>query len=204
MITLAHDADLTPLVDALRAEELCVVPTDTVYGIACAAHSRAAYAKLATLKDRLGGKPTALLAVSLDSVVEAVLPELLGRAGARAGRLLPGAVTVVVPNPNRRYAWLCGDTPDRIGLRVPELLPGIAVAIDRVGAIAASSANLAGEEPVTDLAELPPEIAAACAIAIDAGRLPGTPSTVVDLTGEEPRLLRAGAISFDEILDRLA
>ena len=79
-----------------------------------------------------------------DTVFTTVLPELLGRAGMRAKRLLPGPVTVVVPNPGRQFRWLCGADPSRIGLRVPVLLPSIAEAIDRIGVIAATSANLPG------------------------------------------------------------
>ena len=66
-------------------------------------------------------KPTSVIAASLDTVFATVLPELLGHAGVRARRLLPGPVTVVVPNPGRRFRWLCGPEPSRIGLRVPVL-----------------------------------------------------------------------------------
>src|SRR3954469_6893956 len=110
-------ADLEPLVEALLAGRTVVIPTDTVYGVACAAHLPDACERTLRLKGRDLGQPSAILAASLDTVFSTVLPELLGRAGVRARRLLPGPVTIVVPNPSRRFRWLCGPDPSRIGLR---------------------------------------------------------------------------------------
>ena len=113
---------------------------------------------------------------------------------------MPGAVTVVVPNPAGRFRWLCGADPARIGVRVPCLLPSIATAIERVGAIAATSANLAGGPDPTALDEVPDELLAHVSVAIDGGPSPGArPSTVVDLTGAVPVVLRAGAVTDAEI-----
>jgi L-threonylcarbamoyladenylate synthase len=198
-LVLRPGDDLMPFVRALEAGEATVLPTDTVYGLACAAHLEAACERTLGLKERDRSKPTSIIVASVDGLF-AVLPELDGRAAAQAQRLLPGAVTVVVPNPAKRFAWLCGDDPARVGVRVPRLLPSIAAAIERVGAIAATSANLAGEPDPAALDEVPDALLSHVAVAIDGGPSPaGRPSTVVDLTGETPVVLRAGAVTEVEI-----
>jgi L-threonylcarbamoyladenylate synthase len=135
----------------------------------------------------------ALVAASVGRLLERV-PELRGRSELVARRLLPGAYTLVLPNPARRYPWLSGDRPETIGVRVPALAgPGREV-LERVGAVAATSANRHGEADPRTLGEVPVEISAATAATLDGGELPGTPSTVVDLTGVEPRVLREGVV----------
>jgi L-threonylcarbamoyladenylate synthase len=197
------DADLEPLVTALLAGRLVVLPTDTVYGIAAAAHLPDACDRLHRLKQRDAGQPIALVCGSLDTVFTTVLPELHGRNGVRASRLLPGQLTLVVPNPGRRFRWLCGPAPDKVGIRVPQLDPRLAAAIDRVGAVAATSANLHGGPDPARLDDVPAELLSAAAVVVDAGPLPGTASTVVDLTTSEPVVLREGAVSARDVLERL-
>jgi L-threonylcarbamoyladenylate synthase len=199
-LVLTPEDDLAAFADALRAGRSVVLPTDTVYGLACAAQREDACERTLGLKERDRSKPTSIVVGSLERLFETVLPELEGRVATQVRRLLPGGVTVVVPNPAQRFAWLCGDDPARIGVRVPVLLPAIVAAIDGVGAIAATSANLAGEPDPITLDEVPGEILSRVAVAIDAGPAPaGRSSTVVDLTGEAPRVLRAGAVSEAEI-----
>ena len=131
------------------------------------------------------------------------MPELRGRAGAIARALLPGPLTLVLPNPGRRFPWLTGGRPDTIGVRVPELEGDAKAIVRRVGAVAATSANLTGGLDPKSLDEVPEEIRAAAAVVIDGGELPGIPSTVVDLTGPEPQILREGALPAAEVLERL-
>jgi L-threonylcarbamoyladenylate synthase len=121
------------------------------------------------------------------------VPELRGRAAVIARELLPGPYTLVFPNPARRYPWLTGSRPDTIGVRVAELPTPAQHVLDAVGAVAATSANEPGQPPAASLDEVPDRIRAGCGAEIDAGRLPGTPSTVLDYTGDEPVLLRQGA-----------
>ena len=102
-LRLTLEDDLDPFVAALAAGRATVLPTDTVYGLACAAHLPDACERALRIKERDLTKPTSVIAASLDTVFATVLPELLGRAGVRARRLLPGPVTVVVPNPGRRF-----------------------------------------------------------------------------------------------------
>ncbi len=189
-------------VEALRAGEPVVLPTDTVYGLAALASRADAVHRLAELKGRPEGMPIALLAAELDVILELV-PEL-GEREEQMRALLPGPFTLVLPNPAHRFPWLAGDRPDAIGLRVPELPPAARAILTEVGAVAATSANLHGGPDPRSVEELDSTLRDACAAVVDAGPLPGTPSTVVDLTGAEPRILREGAVPAVEALRRIA
>jgi L-threonylcarbamoyladenylate synthase len=191
---------LTDAVEAIRAGRPVVLPTDTVYGLCADPENEAAAAEVARLKDRGERQPIALLARDVDRLLERV-PELDERV-LRA--LLPGPYTLVLPNPARRYPWLIGDRPDTIGVRVPELPAAAAEVLHEVGAVLATSANRHGGPDPRRLADVPEEIRSACGALVDAGELPGTPSTVLDLTGSEPRVLREGAVPAAEALARAA
>jgi L-threonylcarbamoyladenylate synthase len=169
----------------LRAGGLAVLPTDTVYGIGCAAVLPDACARLYRLKARPAGQPTAVVFGSV-ATAEEVLGEPLPRD------LLPGPVTLIVPNPGGRFAYLCGSTPARIGVRVPELAPAMAGLADAVGGLALTSANRRGEAAPGRLSDVPPELVAAAAVVVDGGTLPGLASTVLDLTGPTPVVIRPG------------
>jgi L-threonylcarbamoyladenylate synthase len=202
---LRADGDLTPLVDALVGGLPVIIPTDTVYGLACAAHLPTACGTLMALKGRDLSRPVAVLCASVESLFETAVPELLGRVALQARRLLPGPVTLVVPNPSGRFRWVCGDRPDRLGVRVPVLPPGLAAAVERVGVLLATSANLTGQPAPTSLAEVDRTLLARCAVAVDGGRTAGgAPSTVVDLTGAEVVVLREGALPDAVVRERLA
>ena len=153
--------------------------------------------QLYRLKGRNEQQPVALLAPDLDTLLECV-PEMRGRAGSIAQALLPGPLTLVVPNPAWRFQWLNGARPDAIGVRVPELGGDAKAIIRRIGAVAATSANLTGGPDPKSLDEVSDEIRAGAAVVIDGGELPGIPSTVVDLTGPEPQIIREGALPAAE------
>jgi L-threonylcarbamoyladenylate synthase len=187
---------------ALRDGKAVVLPTDTVYGLCADAYREPPVRRLSRLKGRDEGQPIALLAAELDVILDAV-PELRGRAAVRARTLLPGPYTLVLPNPARRFRWLAGGRPETIGVRVPELATEVRAVLDRVGAVAATSANSHGATDPARIEDVPDEIRSAAAAVIDAGPLPGAPSTVLDLTGSEPAVLREGAGSVEEALARL-
>jgi L-threonylcarbamoyladenylate synthase len=189
-------------VDALRTGRPVVLPTDTVYGLCASAYHDGPVRRLYRLKGRKPSQPTALLASSLDEIIDAV-QEMRGRAAVAARALLPGPFTLVVPNPGRRFPWLTGDESETIGIRVPELPQPAAAVLRRVGLVAATSANLPGGKDPRTVDEIPDEIRAGCAAVVDAGELPGVPSTVVDLTDREPRVLREGAVTSEDVLARL-
>jgi L-threonylcarbamoyladenylate synthase len=188
-------------VDAIQRGKPIVLPTDTVYGLATSAFHSEAVLNLYRLKNRPITQPTALVAPDIDMLFELV-PELRGRAGVIARALLPGPYTLVLPNPARRYSWLTGMNYDSIGVRVPDLPPASAELLDRVSALAATSANLAGGTDPALLEQVPEELRDAAAVVIDGGRLPGVPSTVLDFTGLEPRVLREGVGSASEAAER--
>ena len=128
-------------VAAINAGELVVLPTDTVYGLAATPFREEPVRHLQRVKGRPETSPTALVASSLDLLLECV-PELRGRDAAIARALLPGPYTLVLRNPARRFPWLTGSTPEAIGVRVPQVDGDAAAILERVGAVAATSANL--------------------------------------------------------------
>ena len=189
-------------VAALRAGRLVVLPTDTVYGLAADGESESAARALYAAKGRDAIQPTAVLFASVDVLVERV-PELPAVAVEAVRTLLPGPFTLIVENPARRYAWLNPQRPDAIGLRVPAVTGAPRAVLEALGAVVATSANLPGGADPRRLEDVPPEIAAAVDVVIEGGELPGTPSTVVDLTRPEPRVLREGAVTAADVLERL-
>jgi L-threonylcarbamoyladenylate synthase len=189
-------------VAALRAGRPVVLPFDTVYGLAAEPYRHEPSRRLYELKGRETTQPSALVALDFDYLLECI-PELRGRAASLARMLLPGPLTLILPNPARRYRWITGSNPDAIGVRVPDVDgPGREV-LARLGALVATSANHPGGPDPRRLDEVPQDIRDGAGAAIDGGDLPGNPSTVVDLTGPEPQVLREGAVPAAEVLRRL-
>ena len=194
--------DAAAVVAAIESGEPVILPTDTVYGLCASPDGAAPCERLYRLKGREPAKPTALLAGDLDALLER-LPELRGRAGTIARALLPGPYTLILPNPARRFAWLAGPNPYAIGVRVPELPEASAQVLAAVGAVVATSANAPGGPDPRRVEDIPREIIDGVGAVIDAGELPGTPSTVLDFTQAEPRVVREGAASSAEALARV-
>lgn len=188
-------------VTAIHDGRPVVLPTDTVYGLCADPYREAPARELYRMKGTPVEQPIALVARDVDFLLECV-PELRGRSAAIARALLPGPFTLVLPNPGGRYAWITGSTPDRIGVRVPDLSGRAAEAFARIGAVAATSANLHGGPDPRRVDEVPVELRAGAAAVVDGGELPGTPSTVLDLTGDEPQVLREGAVPAAEAVER--
>jgi L-threonylcarbamoyladenylate synthase len=189
-------------VAAVKAGKPVILPTDTVYGLCADAYREGPVRRLYQLKGRPETVPTAMLAADLEAILDAV-PELRGRAAVMARALLPGPYTLVLPNPGRRFRWLGGARPDTIGVRVPDLPSECRAVLERVGVVAATSANIHGGPDAARVEDVPEEIRSAVAAIVDAGTLPGTPSTVLDLTGPEPQVLREGAVAVEEARARI-
>jgi tRNA threonylcarbamoyl adenosine modification protein (Sua5/YciO/YrdC/YwlC family) len=178
-------------VDALRAGELAILPTDTVYGIGAAASVRDACDRLYRLKSRPATQPVAVAAGSVELLLAEVVPDAGEVAHAAVRALLPGPLTLIVPHPSGRFAHLCGGRP-ALGVRVPVLEAGVAALADGAGGLALTSANLRGEPAPAALDEVPAELLAACRVTVDGGRLRGAASAVIDITGPSPVVVRDG------------
>jgi L-threonylcarbamoyladenylate synthase len=195
--------DVARAVATLHAGGLAVLPTDTVYGLAADGESEAAARALYAAKGRDSVQPTALVLATVDELLRRV-PELPAPALRVARALLPGPFTLVLPNPGRRYAWLNAERPEAIGVRVPELAGPGGEVLTALGALVATSANLPGGRDPRRLEDVPPAVVDAAGAVVDGGDLPGIPSTVVDVTGAEPLVLREGAVPAVEALERVA
>jgi L-threonylcarbamoyladenylate synthase len=181
---------------------VAVFPADTVYGLACDPSNRIAVERLYALKRRPLDKPSAVMFLDLELAL-AALPELGARTRAALTRLLPGAVSLLLPNPAGRFPLACGSDPSTLGLRVPviPILEGV-----RWPALQ-SSANRAGGPEARRLEDVPSFLRNAADLLIDGGELPGTASTVVDLRSYEGSgewtLVRRGVLGSDELAARL-
>ena len=177
---------------AVRRGELVVLPTDTVYGVGADAFNPAAVDRLLAAKGRGRDMPVPVLVSSramLDAVVES-LPEA-GRALVES--FWPGPLTVVVRHTGH-LAWDLGETRGTVAVRMPDHAVALEL-IERTGPLAVSSANRSGNPPATTMLDARLELGAAVAVYLDGGATSAAvPSSIVDLTGEHPRLLRAGAL----------
>ncbi len=196
--------------EAIATFERCIAvggvalfPADTVYGLATEPDSKEGVRRLNTLKGRAPAKPSAVMFFSLDLALEA-LPELGDRTRGALERLLPGALTLVLPNPARRFPLASGLRPDRLGLRVPDL-PALAAVR---WPVLQSSANLAGGADARRLADVDHAIRRGVDLQLDGGELEGTPSTVVDLsdleTGGGFTVVREGAVPGTQVQSALS
>jgi L-threonylcarbamoyladenylate synthase len=184
----------------ISAGGVVLFASDTVYGLACDPTSPVAVRRLYELKRRELGKPSAIMFFSL----RAALPQLgfLGeRTRSGLERLLPGGVTLLLPNPDRRFPLAGGEDGDALGVRVPELPALAAVRCP----VLQSSANFAGGMDARRIEDVPAAIRAGVDLALDGGELPGTPSTIVDLRRYEQdgswMVVRRGAVG-EEALHR--
>jgi L-threonylcarbamoyladenylate synthase len=186
-------ADAAALAACIAGGGVAVFPADTVYGLACDPEDAAAVERLYALKGRPPAKPAAVMFFDL-----APLEPLPPRTRRALEQLLPGGLTVLLPNPEHRFPLACGPDPDTLGLRIPDL-PGLAGAPP----VLQSSANLAGGPDARRLDDVPPRIRDGADLVIDGGDLPGTPSTVLDLRAYESggawSVIRAGAVPVQDI-----
>jgi L-threonylcarbamoyladenylate synthase len=181
---------------------IAIFPTDTVYGLGTHPDSVEGAHRLYWIKGRSPDRPAAVLFFDLERAL-AELPELGLKTRAALDRLLPGAVTVLLANPATRFPLACGAEPSRLGLRVPKLDDSLAKLAQVKVPILQSSANPTGEPDPRSLDEVDPRIRRGADTELDAGVLPGTPSTVIDLSSYEDTgsfdVLREGALSAEAV-----
>ena len=185
---------------------VAVFGADTVYGLACDADTPEAVERLYAIKGRRPDKPAAVLFFSLELAL-AALPEIGPRTTAALEGLLPGAVTVLLPNPARRFPLACGPDPETVGLRVPALAPAAAALAAVRWPILQSSANPSGGADARRLQDVPRAIRDEADLLLDAGELDGTASTVLDLRRFEDDatwdVLREGALDRSRVASTL-
>jgi L-threonylcarbamoyladenylate synthase len=199
----AHDAEVFSRCIAVGG--VAVFPADTVYGLACEPDIPEAVRRLYALKGRRPDKPAAVMFFQRDLAL-AALPELGEATRAAVEALLPGALTLLLPNPAGRFALAGGG--ETLGLRVPALPPELAALEAVRWPVLQSSANHAGGADARALDEVPEAIRREADLVLDGGPLPGTPSTVVDLRSFEATrdwaVVREGAVHRAALRDALA
>jgi len=195
----------------IAAGGVALFPSDTVYGLATDPESEEGVHRLYALKGRPPDRPAAVMFFD-SGLALAALPELGPRTRAALERLLPGPLTALVANPARRFPLACGPEPQRLGLRVPSLEGALAPLAGARWAVLQSSANRSGGPDARRVGDVDPELRRGVDTELDAGELPGTASTVVDLTryegyesgGRGYRILREGAMPAAAVAARLA
>ena len=185
---------------------VALFPADTVYGLATEPDSREGIDRLYRLKARRPDRPAAVMFFDLRLALE-TLPELPAQTRAAAERLLPGGVTLLLPNSARRFPLACAPNPGVLGLRVPHLTGALTPLRAMRWPVLQSSANPSGGRDARRIEDVDQRIRAGVDLILDAGELPGTPSTVVDLTvyHEDGRfeIVRDGAVPTEAIRDAL-
>lgn len=194
-----RDRGIAAAIEAVRNGELVVLPTDTVYGVGADAFASHAVTALLTAKGRGRNVPPPVLVGSrqtLDGLVY-LLPQV---ARDLADAFWPGALTIVLEHsPSLR--WDIGETGGTVGVRMP-LHPVALEVLRETGPMAVSSANRHGQPAATTAAEAQDQLGYAVRVYLEAGPAPDpVPSTIVDITGSVPRVLRAGAIPLEKLRD---
>jgi tRNA threonylcarbamoyl adenosine modification protein (Sua5/YciO/YrdC/YwlC family) len=190
-------AGISAAIEAVRAGELVVLPTDTVYGIAADAFTPSAVAALLAAKGRGRDMPPPVL-VGTVRAAEALVEDLGAFGRDLIDEFWPGALTLVC-TASKSLRWDLGDTKGTVAVRMP--LHGVALdLLKQSGPLAVSSANLSGSPAATTVDEAQAQLGSAVSVYLDGGPcLGGAASTILDLTPTIPRLLRAGAIDVDRL-----
>jgi tRNA threonylcarbamoyl adenosine modification protein (Sua5/YciO/YrdC/YwlC family) len=183
--------------DSVAAGELVVLPTDTVYGLGADAFRPAAVADLLRTKGRGRDTPVPVLVGSwttIDGLVSAVTPTMRDLVEA----FWPGGLTLVVQHAPS-LTWDLGDANGTVAVRMP-LHPVAIELLEITGPMAVSSANRHGEAPAQTAADARRQLGDDVAVYLEDGPAPGgVASTIVDVTGEQPRVLRLGALELDQL-----
>ncbi|WP_448223160.1 L-threonylcarbamoyladenylate synthase [Gordonia iterans] len=194
-------AGLHAAIGAARGGRLVVLPTDTLYGIGCDAFDAEAVAALLAAKRRGRDMPVPVLVGSwhtVDGLVQRVSPQ----ARELVQSFWPGGLSLVVEQAPS-LAWDLGDTDGTVMLRMP-LHPVAIEVLREVGPMAVSSANVSGGQPSSTVAQAREQLGDSVAVYLDGGPADhAVASTIVDLTGESPVVLREGAVSIDAIAEVL-
>jgi tRNA threonylcarbamoyl adenosine modification protein (Sua5/YciO/YrdC/YwlC family) len=195
-------AGLAAAASAVRAGQLVVLPTDTVYGLGCDAFSSTAVQALLSAKGRGRDMPVPVLVGSW-STVDGLVLGVPAAARALIEAFWPGGLSLVLPHAPS-LTWDLGDTRGTVMLRMP-LHPVALELLREVGPMAVSSANRSGSPPATTVEQAREQLGDRVGVFLDAGPAGQLASTIVDLTADDPVVLREGAVSaaaIGEVLGR--
>ncbi len=200
VVSIATDGEAVAreaLESCVASGGVAVFPADGVYGLCCDPIDSNAIERIHLIKGRDEGKSSAVLYFSPLAMRELV-SVLTPRVADAVGRLLPGPLTLILPNPDRRYPLACREDPERLGVRLLDgPLAGMPLPVFQ------TSANLSGSAPASTFSGIEASILEGVDLAIDGGDLQGDPSTVLDLTDYEAdggwTVLREGAMSADRL-----
>ena len=192
-----REAGLSAAVDAVQAGQCIVLPTDTVYGIGADAFNNDAVAKLLATKRRGPDMPVPVLVGSW-TTIQGLVREFSDTAKILVEAFWPGGLSIVVPEAPS-LPWNLGDTRGTVLLRMPNQ-PLALELLQRTGPMAVSSANISGNPPALNAANAKQQFGDAVGIYLDGGDAQvGEPSTIVDISGSQPVVLREAAISAERI-----
>jgi L-threonylcarbamoyladenylate synthase len=197
-----REAGIAAAALAVQRGQLVVFPTDTVYGIGADAFDAASVRRLLGAKGRGRDMPPPVL-VSAPTTLDALAVGVPSYARALIAELWPGPLTVVCRQ-QPSLQWDLGDTRGTVAVRMPDHEVALEL-LARTGPLAVSSANLTGKEAATDADEAEGMLGDAVEVLLDGGPTPGSvPSTIVDATGENGRVLRLGVVSLERLNDVVA
>lgn len=182
---------------AVRRGELVVLPTDTVYGVGADAFSSEAVADVLAAKGRGRNMPTPVL-IGSPNTLHGLVTDFSEMAWELVDAFWPGALTLVAKH-QPSLQWDLGDTRGTVAIRMP-LHPVAIELLTEVGPMAVTSANLTGHPAPEDCDAAQRMLGDSISVYLDGGPTPGiVPSSIVDVTGKVPVLLRAGALDADEL-----
>lgn len=174
---------LDEIADVLRAGGVALLPTDTIYGLHAMATSEQAVEKIRSMKERGDDKPFVIIASSVEQL-------------EKLGAMIPDALRNIWPAP---LTAIVASGATTLAVRIPDL-PWLRALLDRTGPLVSTSANRSGEPPITSPALLAADLLEGLDALLDAGPREGQPSTIVDVTGDEPRMVREGDPGFAQFL----
>lgn len=190
-----RDAGLDAAQSALESGELAVIPTDTVYGLAADAFSAESVQRLLDAKGRTRQMPPPVL-VGAPTTLEALVADLPGWLRTMTSELWPGPLTVICQQ-QPSLSWDLGETHHTVAVRMPDHPIALAL-LKQTGPLAVSSANLTGEPAAVTAEDAERMLGDSVSVYLDAGSSPGgVASTILDVTGATPRILREGPIGLD-------
>ncbi|WP_238157216.1 L-threonylcarbamoyladenylate synthase [Kribbella sp. VKM Ac-2571] len=184
-------------VDAIEAGDLVVLPTDTVYGIAADAFKADAVQRLLDAKGRGRDMPPPVL-ISVVESLDALATDVPDHGRKLCEEFWPGPLTVIC-HAQTSLMWDLGETQGTVALRVPDH-ENTRELLSRTGPLAVSSANKSGQPAALDVYDAEEQLGESVAVYLDGGEATGgQPSTIVDLTGDTPRVVRVGALTLDQL-----